>query len=572
MNTSTLVLVLHGFAKGPADFTHVESTIKRVMPSARVVIPKLPLTKTSLKDPIDVVADLLHLVDALYEEMPFQTLILVGHSMGGVLARQLYVAACGNHERAPLHPTLRNDCANPRVWSGTVERLVLMAGMNSGWTIDYHMRLSRIAEFSLGVLFGRLVHFFLGRWPSIFSLRRGAPFLTQLRVQWIWLRRNTDQGGIGSAPVIQLLGTVDDIVSPQDNVDLVTGQDFYYIDVPMSGHRNVIVMDDSKEGRVRAECFQVALAAPIAEISEIAVPMFEDNPIIPRLEVQEVVFVVHGIRDEGFWTQKIARDVIKEGRKSGRVFAHEASTYGYLGMLPFLSPWKRRQKVEWLMNKYTESLLRYPNAKKFHYVGHSNGTYLVAKAIEKYPCCQFSRVVFAGSVVRSTFDWERYIKSSPAQVDEVLNYAATSDWVVACFPNCFEYLGLKDLGGAGHRGFADGNGTTTEHLPVTNIEYVVGSHAAAIVEGNWGSIAKFVVHGHIPGSPLCGAPTGKKHSFVVGALGRFPPLAWLLVIALVVLIPFFLLAGVQHYHWMEWWIPTTLIAYIAGVIYIGNRV
>jgi pimeloyl-ACP methyl ester carboxylesterase len=447
-----------------------------------------------------------------------------------------------------------------------------MAGMNSGWTIDYHMRLSRVVEFSLGVVYGRLVHLFTGRWPSIFSLRRGAPFLTQLRVQWIWLRRNTFRGEIGSAPVIQLLGTVDDVVSPQDNIDLVTGQDFYYIDVPMSGHRNVIVMDRSEAGRVRAERLQTAVAAPIAEIAEMTVPMFEDNPIIPRSDVQEVVFVIHGIRDEGFWTQKIAREVIKEGRKVGRVFAHEASTYGYFGMFPFLSRWKRRQKVEWLMNKYTESLLRYPNAEKFHYIGHSNGTYLLAKAIEKYPCCQFGRVVFAGSVVRSTFDWQRYIKSSPAQVDEVLNYAATSDWVVACFPNCFEYLGLEDLGGAGHRGFNAGDGGLATGGPVTNIEYVVGSHAAALVEGNWESIAKFVVHGHIPKFPLCGTKTNTKHSLVVAALGRFPPLAWLLAIALLALIPVYLLAGVQHYHWMEWWVPATLIAYLAGVIYVGNRV
>ncbi len=267
--------------------------------------------------------------------------------------------------------------------------------------------------------------------------------------------------------------------------------------------------------------------------------------------MQEVVFVIHGIRDEGFWTQKIAREIIREGKAAGRIFAYEASTYGYLGMVPFLSRWKRRQKVEWLMNKYTESLLRYPNAKHFHYVGHSNGTYLLTKAIEQYPCCQFSRVVFAGSVVRSTFDWQRHMKSSPTQVDEVLNYAATSDWVVACFSNCFEYLGLQDLGGAGYRGFDSGTIGLAKGGDVTNVEYVVGSHASALVEENWKSIASFVVHGRLPNVPLCGTITNTKHSPIVGALGYFPPLAWLLVIALLALPLIFLLAGVQHYHWRE---------------------
>ena len=50
-------------------------------------------------------------------------------------------------------------------------------------------------------------------------------------------------------------------------------------------------------------------------------------------------------------------------------------------MLPFLLSAYRRKNVEWLMDRYTEVVARYPNAT-VSYIGHSNGTYLLAKALE----------------------------------------------------------------------------------------------------------------------------------------------------------------------------------------------
>jgi hypothetical protein len=46
----------------------------------------------------------------------------------------------------------------------------------------------------------------------------------------------------------QLLGSVDDFVAPQDNVDLVSGGDFIFLDVPYSGHSNVIELHDNQHG------------------------------------------------------------------------------------------------------------------------------------------------------------------------------------------------------------------------------------------------------------------------------------------------------------------------------------
>ena len=105
------------------------------------------------------------------------------------------------------------------------------------------------------------------------------------------------------------------------------------------------------------------------------------------------------------------------------------------------------------MDQYAEALAKYPNAKgRFHYIGHSNGTYLVARALKEYPCCRFKHIAFAGSVVHKKYDWTHFMSS---QVEAVANYVATTDWVVALFPKALQIMRLQDLGSAGFDGFYD---------------------------------------------------------------------------------------------------------------------
>ena len=66
-------------------------------------------------------------------------------------------------------------------------------------------------------------------------------------------------------------------------------------------------------------------------------------------------------------------------------------------MGPFLIPQLRRKKVAWLIEKFMEARAKWPYAK-FNYIGHSHGTYVLAKALELLPKMQFHNVVFAGSV------------------------------------------------------------------------------------------------------------------------------------------------------------------------------
>jgi hypothetical protein len=150
-------------------------------------------------------------------------------------------------------------------------------------------------------------------------------------------------------------------------------------------------------------------------------------------------------------------------------------------MLSFLLAPDRQKNVRWFMDLSTQMMARYP-AAAHHYVGHSNGTYILVSALKRSATCKVKNVVFAGSVVPSAFDWTRYTESG--QVSYVRNDAATADWVVAIFPHLFELFASAlaqfnisspkwlDLGAAGFNGFYDDSARDHTWLP--------GQHDAAL--------------------------------------------------------------------------------------------
>jgi pimeloyl-ACP methyl ester carboxylesterase len=241
---------------------------------------------------------------------------------------------------------------------------------------------------------------------------------------------------------------------------------------------------------------------------------------------------MHGIRDEGYWTHKLARQVKRLASEQGDLdqWATDTSSYGYFPMLPFLLSSYRRKNVEWLMDQYTEAIARYPNAK-VSYIGHSNGTYLLAKALEVYPCCRFDKVVFAGSVVNRRYRWRQFINARPPRVGAVLNFVATRDWVVAFFPKLFQFFGRHDLGSAGHDGFKLTERPSPNFYQLT---YVKGGHGAALDEDVWKTIASFIINGVADTDDF--VHKSKRRNWLVWLVGKFPPVVWLALLGLVVTI------------------------------------
>ncbi|MGO6757248.1 hypothetical protein ACCS42_09170 [Rhizobium ruizarguesonis] len=543
-----LVVVLHAYTGSPEGMASVNAVAKSALSPSRVKIhcPRLPLSLFSLASPTAIACSLVRDIDRLWTQAsedgePFTRIFFVGHSIGSLIARKAYIIACGETSDAPFEQEVDIDVRS--AWAEHVDRILLIAGMNRGWRVTHHLGLLRAALWWFGSLIGSLIEVLTGKTPLIFRVRRGASFVTELRIQWLRMRQRARReiGTPGSCLTVQLLGSIDDFISPADNIDLVAGGDFVYVDVPYSGHANVIQMYDETVppgsatacGEMRRKVFVSALTlSPKALQAVSTLPDDSDLTSTVDRDVQEVIFVVHGIRDGGFWTHKVARAIRNRMQQRVKTIATETSSYGYFPMLPFLFTRKRREKVEWLMDRYATAIATYPNAHRFHFVGHSNGTYCLIEALRLYSCCRFENVVLAGSVVRKGFPWTRHLRAPPNEtgssrpscgsVVRVLNFVATADWVVAVFPKLFQTaLPIQQLGSAGHDGFID------RPDRVEQVTFVRGGHGAAIAEPVWPAIAEFVATGQRP--VLQDDLVSKsRHRFVV-LLGLVPWLWWILI-------------------------------------------
>src|SRR5205807_2775131 len=134
----------------------------------------------------------------------------VGHSIGALLCRKVYVTAQGETPDAPFEQELQGEVSRP--WAKRVRRIILLAGMNRGWRISHHLSMSKAIMMSIGVCAGRIKEFLTGKKLLIFQNHRGAPFLTQLRLQWLAMRKNLMQNrgepGWEELVTVQLLGSI----------------------------------------------------------------------------------------------------------------------------------------------------------------------------------------------------------------------------------------------------------------------------------------------------------------------------------------------------------------------------
>ena len=521
------IVLLHGYGSNPEKLSQVKKHVKIQYPNAEVFCPQLALSTFSITNPDQIIVDLIDWIEKRINEIQednIAEIIFIGHSLGALLIRKLYTIICGETPQAPFEDIYRkNNLISSKKWAVKVSKIILFASLNRGWTSSHELNIPNVIKANIGLFIGNFLRIF-NKTLIILSVRRGAEFITQLRIQWIRMRQTYNHvHSLGNAITIQLLGSKDDLVSPEDNIDLISGGDFVYLDVPYSGHIDILDLDDPQHGKQRRLAFILALTQPLEVLKKYSIVPSDDRLLEPNQTVKNMVFVIHGIRDKGYWTHKIARRIKYEAKKINSdcfdEWITETSSYGYFPILPFLFPWHRRKKVEWLMDQYTEAIARSPNAT-FSYVGHSHGTYLLAKAFELYPCCKFDKVVFAGSVVRSNYNWQNRIENK--QVNRVLNIVATRDWVVAIFPNFFELFKIQDLGSAGHNGF-----TQVRNLPqVQQVKYVKGGHAAGITEPMWDTIAHFVLDGTLARVPNLAQTRCRPTVFV----GKYPYIIWFIII------------------------------------------
>lgn len=487
--TGELVVLVHGFNREPKEMAGISRAVREVRPDADIVIFDYNRYAFSNGSPFRIAERMDEMLEELQTARSYQRIMLVGFSMGALLVRKAYVYGCGSIADAPAAGSGRAASREPREWVNHVRRFVLLAGMNRGFNPEHRAKYTALWERWVAA-----VGWWLARLTStgllLRSAMRGEPFVANLRLQWLEVMRGAEAKGIPRPRVIQLLGDRDDVVTKDDSRDITVARDFIWVTVNNTSHREMVKVGDSGSALERKRKIQLAFG------DEDSIERLKrTNPMLALDEdpkVQTVVFILHGIRDMGEWTSNFEEPLQKaylEMHPGGeKLHVHRAS-YGFLAMGPFLI-WADRQKnVRWFMDQVTELAARFPNLKEIHFIGHSNGTYVLASALQKYNTLKLGRAVLAGSAIRRDYPWSEF----HGRIKGVRNYVGSSDVVVGFFPRLFELPLCSrlngDIGSAGFNGFEDPLGNAYE------TRFVRGGHGAALVKENVPSIVDFIIHG-----------------------------------------------------------------------------
>jgi pimeloyl-ACP methyl ester carboxylesterase len=475
-----LFVLVHGWEHTAKNLDHLKCAVQAVFPSDDVLLPCYPASRWSNGDLRDVAEGCVGLIEGAWgkhQDGGYKQIILIGHSLGALIARKVYLIAHGQYSDYEQRTLF---VAGKRAWAPCITRLVLLAGMNRGWKLwpknaqtPLLRWLGRVLSLTLaqGLGLGRLVR----------AAHRGAPFVVNLRLDWLQLTST----GVEPDMVVQLAGLRDTVVDASDHVDLLSGRTFHYLPVDGTSHHALVQFDGTAAGQDRKQKFLMALQANGSLTGE-AIP----NAPQPDKTVKQVLLLMHGIRDYGKWTEDVRSEI--EQHASVRA---EIANYDYLPLLPFLLGVGRNRQVRLLMDRYAEARSMYPNAA-LSFLGHSNGTYVMASALRRYPACRFARVAFLGSILHRRFPWRREMQ---ACVGQLRNYVATQDCVVAIFPSFFEAVRIlplnRDFGSAGHTGF------TQVDNRFQNVAYLEGGHGTGLEPQHRAAILSFLMGEQPPVAP-----------------------------------------------------------------------
>jgi pimeloyl-ACP methyl ester carboxylesterase len=447
-----LAVLVHGMP-GREEFEPAIELAREALSGSDLLVFDYDSNTFSNSSPYAIANTIETVIHETHSNYSYSEIILVGHSMGGMLLRKAIVWGNGlEDDRRARH--------GERDWVRRVSRFVSLASINRGWSIDPRPR-----EMDFGTYIAIWVGERLARLSQsgklLLGLQRGSPFVADARVQWITLCRGNLAGPARVPQTIHFLGGRDDIVSQEDSMDLGAAKDTIFVTLRDTGHREIASAlrgGTSEADRDRLEKVRLALQGQLDQLDVDKTAVLQEDPSVDR-----IVYVMHGIRDYGEWTDRLRSAIEQEAASNGGRLAVVNQKYGHFPMLPFLLYWDRQRYVRLFMDEYTENRARFPRANTFDYVGHSNGTYILASALENYRTLRVGRVYFAGSVVPRHFPWRSLADND--RVQHVVNVVAAGDWVVALFPRFFEQIaewlgmqpvrGVLDIGSGGFRGFQD---------------------------------------------------------------------------------------------------------------------
>lgn len=402
------------------------------------------------------------------DHQKFTKITLVGHSVGGMLARRAYLEAASRFEN------------EPNTWPTLVDRILLFASVNRGipdnatwWspTVNWILRAFPHPHFVLEDMI----------W--------GSDFIADTRIAWIrffgqWSAGSTSQPTPTPPKVFQYWGTVDSIVKKSDNADLEAFSGQILIDVPEAEHGNLQRLESeyTSDASARWSLFSERLLAPL------------EPPIVVRYKPRKFLFILRGIRDStsSEWVQKLS-DLAKKPYQ-GNVVAPE---YGYFSAAQFAIRPIRAKNIPSFRDLYAQKLAENP-ATEFDVIAHSNGTYILGHSMESTPSMKFSNIAMAAPVLPINFPWGKIIDRK--QVNLVRYDASSLDWPVGILCPALRALGFDDIGPAGLVKFGSPEAPVPDSV-IKMVGWHDGGHGQALTvapnlnEGNLFHLLRFAYAG-----------------------------------------------------------------------------
>ena len=438
-------------------------------PNWRVKVFEHGLTATSRTDLDQVVrhlaAQLRDWTGELSDDVePPDAIILAGHSFGGILARAAFLHDASTPERPG------------RRWTELVRRIVLLGSPNAGYRTDAPgTPLAWRLAYAIATPFYDF---------TIEKVQAGGYWITDLRLRWLEAYR----AKVERPPVVQVLGTSDWLVTHDDIVDqqFMPGAKVY--EIPGADHGGLISIDTAPDPQRR----YLQLKTAIMGRSDEAL----DERQTPKPEA--TAFILHGIRASalGTWVQDLGTAYkAASGSEQTKVISPDT---GYFSAMEFALPGTRRRKVHEFLKLYGDAYAtRDPD--RFVFAGHSNGTYMMARALDRVPAMRFKRIYLAGTVLPRRYDWQRLFDDEQIRKDDGNGWEpgdvridrATSDVPVGILCSWLRGLGSVDVGTAGVDGF--------ENVAMANFDQsrrFHGGHGAALEnEAQLTAIARYLHDG-----------------------------------------------------------------------------
>lgn len=195
---------------------------------------------------------------------------------------------------------------------------------------------------------------------------------------------------------------------------------------------------------------------------------------------------MHGIRTNAYgWVRKLAERLEQPTAAEATILVVHPS-YGYLPAFNFALPFGHDRQLRAFADWYTQTRARHPRAP-FHFVGHSNGTYIFGHSLRRIPSMTFENVYLGGSVLPRTYPWNHR-----SQVKNLVNVCGSRDIPVGILCSALRGVGRRDVGVGGYAGFDNPPPLTRQWV---NID---GGHAAPFDDRRLDEVASYIRSGTPP--------------------------------------------------------------------------